>query len=101
MDIGLQAIGHDFSDVLRWGSINNRSFLRCCHGYGLCLWRLGELEKAKELFTRMVWWNPADNQGIRFLLDSLEKGESWIEFIKKENKELNFVQNHGNAKLLH
>jgi hypothetical protein len=34
----------------------------------LSLWRLGKSEEAREVFNRMLWLNPLDNQGIRFLL---------------------------------
>jgi hypothetical protein len=27
-----------FDGVLPWGQIDNRPFLRCMHGFGLCLW---------------------------------------------------------------
>jgi hypothetical protein len=54
-----------------------QSDLRCLHGYGLCLWRLNRREEAAALFTRMLWMNPADNQGVRFLAPRLEAGESW------------------------
>jgi hypothetical protein len=43
------------------------------HGYGLCLSRLGRLEKAEEVFTRMLWLNPTDNQGFAFSLEVKEK----------------------------
>ena len=33
---------------------NSRSFLRCGHGYGLSLWRLGRLQEAEEIFPRRV-----------------------------------------------
>ena len=54
-----------------------RPFLRCLHGYGLCLWRLNRRDEAAAVFTRMLWLNPTDNQGMRFLVRQLEAGESW------------------------
>jgi len=36
--IGELSLGDDFNGVLPWGLIDNRPFLRCKHGYGLCLW---------------------------------------------------------------
>jgi Flp pilus assembly protein TadD len=46
-------------------------------GYGLCLWRLGQLKEAEEVFTRMLWLNPTDNQGVRFLLSEIREGKVW------------------------
>jgi hypothetical protein len=66
--IGELSLGEGFNGVLHWGHINNRPFLRCMHGYGLCLSRLGQFREAEEVFTRMLWLNPPDNQGVRFLL---------------------------------
>jgi hypothetical protein len=66
--IGALSLGESFNGVLHWGHINNRPFLRCMHGYGLSLSRLGRHKEAEEIFTRMLWLNPTDNQGARFLL---------------------------------
>jgi tetratricopeptide (TPR) repeat protein len=77
--IGELSLGEGFNGVLHWGHINNRPFLRCVHGYGLCLWRLGLLKEAEEIFTRMLWLNPSDNQGVRFLLNDLREGKVWHE----------------------
>jgi hypothetical protein len=63
--------------VLRWGCIDNRPFLRCLQGYGLCLWRLGRWDEAASVFDRMLWFNPSDNQGIRFLLPPVNARERW------------------------
>jgi len=73
--IGELSLGKGFNGVLHWGCINNRPFLRCMHGYGLCLSRLGRLKEAEEVFTRMLWLNPTDNQGIRFLLGKVKEGK--------------------------
>ena len=75
--IGELSLGVGFDGVLHWGHIDNRPFLRCVHGYGLCLWRLGRLKEAEEVFTRMLWLNPTDNQGVRFLLGELREGKVW------------------------
>ncbi len=77
--IGELSLGKAFNGVLHWGHINNRPFLRCVHGYGLCLWRLGQFKEAEEVFTRMLWLNPSDNQGVRFLLNDLREGKVWHE----------------------
>jgi tetratricopeptide (TPR) repeat protein len=80
-DIGRQigeiSLGPDFPGVLPWGLVDNRPYLRCLHGYGLCLWRLKRLDEAAIVFTRMLWLNPADNQGVRFLLPEVREGTAW------------------------
>jgi tetratricopeptide (TPR) repeat protein len=77
--IGELSLGEGFDGVLSWGIINNRPFLRCLHGYGLCLWRTGQFEETVNVFSRMLRLNPSDNQGIRLLIDSVRAGEPWRE----------------------
>lgn len=77
--IGGVSLGKDFDGVLAWGLIDNRPFLRCLHGVGLCAWRLGDLRVAKAVFARMLWLNPSDNQGARFNLAAVEAGKTWEE----------------------
>lgn len=59
--------------------MDNRPFLRCLHGAGLCSWRLGTRAAAVEVFRRLLRLNPADNQGARFNLAAIETGKSWAE----------------------
>jgi len=73
--IGKLSLGKDFGGLLPWGIIENRPFLRCLHGYGLCLWRFGRLREAEKVFTRMLWLNPDDNQGVRAELADVKEGE--------------------------
>lgn len=75
--IGELSLGDDFKGVLPWGLIDNRPFLRCMHGYGLCLWRLGNFQEAARVFERMLWLNPSDNQGVRFLMDRVKRKTAW------------------------
>ena len=67
----------DFDALLLWGPIYNRPFLRCLHGHALCLWRLGKLADAQQVFARILALNPPDNQGVRFLLEDVRLGRSW------------------------
>lgn len=60
--------GQDFDGVLPWGHIDNRPFLRCMHGYALCLWRLRKFSEAGRVMERMLWLNRSDNQGVRFVI---------------------------------
>jgi hypothetical protein len=61
--IGELSLGKGFTGVLQWGNIDNRPFLRCMHGYGLCLWRLGSKEK--------MAWHPEQAVPVAFLLGAL------------------------------
>ena len=69
--IGKLSIGESFDGLLPWGWIDNRPFLRCLNGFGLCLWRLGRFEEAENIFKRLLLLNPSDNQGVRFLINAL------------------------------
>lgn len=75
--IGELSMDEGFDGLLPWGWIDNRPFLRCMHGYGLCLWRLGRFEEAGRIFDRMLWLNPSDNQGVRFLVDEVRAKAEW------------------------
>ncbi len=77
--IGELSLGNGFDGVLLWGHIDNRPFLRCMHGYGLCLWRLGRHDEAGRVFERMLWLNPSDNQGVRSLVEGVRAGKAWEE----------------------
>ncbi len=80
--IGELSLGEDFDGVLHWGLIDNRPFLRCIQGYGLCLWCLGRFKEAEHVFNRLLWLNPPDNQGVRFLIDDVKARTAW------ENREV-------------
>jgi len=75
--MGDLSLGPDFNALLPWGYIHNRPYLRCLHGYGLCLWRLGNVDKARAVFERILSLNPVDHQGVRFLWDDIRHGRPW------------------------
>ena len=75
--IGELSLGDGFSGVLEWGLIDNRPFLRCMNGYGLCLWRLGRFDEAQHIFEKMLWLNPSDNQGVRFIINEVKAKSAW------------------------
>ncbi len=75
--IGELSLGRGFSGVLLWGWVDNRPFLRCLHGYGLSLWRLGRFDQAERVFDRMLWLNPPDNQKASFIIDDVRDGKPW------------------------
>ena len=81
--IGELSLEEEFADLLPWGFIDNRPFLRCVNGFGLRLWRLGRFEEAESIFDRMLWMNPTDNQGVRFLIDEVKAKTAWED---SENK---------------
>jgi len=61
-------LSDDFAGLLPWGWGDNRPYLGCLQGKGICLWRTGRFEEAQALFEKMLWLSPSDNQGIRFIL---------------------------------
>lgn len=75
--IGELSLGDNFQGLLPWGMIDNRPFLRCLIGYGLCLWRMKQFEEAAQVFERMLWLNPTDNQGVRMLIDDVAAKRPW------------------------
>lgn len=77
--LGELSLGDRFENVLPWGHINNRPFLRSMYGYGLCLWRLGRFDETECVFDRMLWLNPSDNQGVRFLIEDVRARRAWEE----------------------
>ena len=77
--LGELSLGDGFDGVTPWGMIDNRPFLRCMHGFGLCLWRLKRFDEAGRIFERMLWLNPSDNQGVRCLIDQVRARETWDE----------------------
>ncbi len=77
MKIGELSLPGDFKGVLLWAHIDNRPFLRCMHGYGLCLWKLRRFKEAEKIFERMLWLNPLDNQGVRFVIYLVKDKKPW------------------------
>jgi hypothetical protein len=75
--IAEMSLGENFHDLLPWAYIDNRPYLRCMHGLGLCFWRGGNFAAAREIFEKMLWLNPRDNQGARFLLSDIDAGKTW------------------------
>ena len=86
VQMGELALGPDFRGVLPWGMLDNRPFLRCLDGLGVALWRLGRIDEARAVFVRMLWLNPGDNQGARFLLGDLDAGKTYLEMREEEDR---------------
>lgn len=51
-----------------WGELETRPYMRSRHGLGLLYLRLGSYDKAIGLFKDLLWRNPNDNQGVRYLV---------------------------------
>jgi len=51
-----------------WGLIETRSYMRAMQNLASSLWNYGEVEEAVQLYQEMLSLNPADNQGVRYLL---------------------------------
>jgi hypothetical protein len=82
--VGELSLPAGFDGLLVWGRIHNRPFLRCLHGYGLCLWRLGRLAEAQQVFERILALNPCDNQGVRFCWEDVRNTRTWEEMRELE-----------------
>jgi hypothetical protein len=77
--IGSLSVGADFDGVLSWGLLDNRPFLRCLHGMGHALLRLGQRDAAAEVFRRLLRLDPADHLLARANLAAVEAGKRWEE----------------------
>jgi hypothetical protein len=75
--IGELSLGSLADGLLPWGWLDNRPFLRCMRGFGLCRWRLEQFEEAERVFDQLLWLNPADNQGVRFNIASVRARRTW------------------------
>lgn len=75
--IGDLTLGPDFGAALPWEFPGNRPYLRCLQGLGLAAWHLGDKETALEALSRLVWLDPADSWGARFVWDEINDGVSF------------------------
>jgi len=76
--IGRLTVPASFTGRLPWPVVDNRPFLRACHGRALALMELGRFIEAAEGFSEILRLNPRDNQGVRYILPGLLAGEgSW------------------------
>ncbi|MBC8182053.1 hypothetical protein H8E88_13120 [candidate division KSB1 bacterium] len=66
--LGNKLISRDFKGQIIWGMMENRPFLRTMQGLGLTYLFMREWEKASQIFSKMLNYNPNDNQGIRTLI---------------------------------
>jgi hypothetical protein len=61
------------------GLIFNRPYLRARHGLGLATWALGDMAEAERLFLRLLWRDPSDGTGARFLVQEVRDGFAYGE----------------------
>ena len=54
-------------DLLEWGWLENRPFLRCLCSLGVVYEREGRLEEVLTIYQELLSLNPNDNQGVRAL----------------------------------
>jgi hypothetical protein len=47
------------------------------HGLAICLWRLRRYRAAETALLNLLWLNPDDNQGARFLLLDVRLRRRW------------------------
>lgn len=66
-----------FGGVLPWGMIDNRPFLRCLHGLGLCAWRQRRWDDAEEIFTARVWLDPSAAFNDLACLQMVQARQRW------------------------
>lgn len=66
-----------FGGVLPWSMIDNRPFLRCLHGLGLCAWRQRHWDDADAIFTARIWLDPAGAFNDLACLDMVQSRKRW------------------------
>lgn len=75
--VAQRALPANTNAIVMWGWLDNRSFLRCLHGLVLCHYRNSNTTEATAIATDILWLNPHDNQGIRYILGDLLSGIRW------------------------
>lgn len=78
LSVSNRHIPEGFNGRIEWGHLDNRPYLRAMHFALLSYMRLRRHEDAVTIIELMLARNPADNQGVRFLLGSeaLRAGDS-------------------------
>lgn len=77
--IGSLSVGEDFDDVLPWGLVENRPFLRCLYGRSRAFLRCDRREDAATSLRRLLRLDPADPLGAGATLAAIEAGKTWRE----------------------
>lgn len=66
-----------FSGVLSRDLIDNRPFLRCLYGLGLCAWRQRRWDEAEHIFTTLVWLDPTGSMNALACLHTVRARHRW------------------------
>lgn len=75
--VGEQALGPSFHGLLPADYMDNRPFLRALHGLALCRWRLGDMDEARRIASRLLWLDPEDHMQAGWVLDQIERGRPY------------------------
>lgn len=70
-------------DMVWWGFIGTRPYMRALHNLGLALEDAGQQPEAEKLYRKLIRLNPNDNQGIRCLLLRMYSTSGRIEDCRK------------------
>lgn len=74
--IAERALAPDGRDLTPRGWIDNRPYLRALHGMGLAARELGDVARAERCFAKLLWRDPSDGAGARFLLHDVRAGRA-------------------------
>lgn len=75
--IAERSLTDGFAGVLSRGLVDNRPFLRCLHGLGLCAWRQRRWDDADQAFTSLVWLDPTGSLTALACLDAVRARQRW------------------------
>jgi hypothetical protein len=75
--VGEVSVPDGFYGVVPWGWVDNRPFLRCLHGLGLCAWRQRRWDDAEAAFTARVWLDPTGSSAALACLDRVRRRHRW------------------------
>jgi hypothetical protein len=75
--IAERSLPDSFNGVLSRGLVDNRPFLRCLHGLGLCAWRQRRWDDAEAIFTALVWLDPTGSMNALACLEPVHARQRW------------------------
>ncbi len=70
-----------------WSAVYNRPYLRALYLLCMVYWRAGQFAEARAVACRLLYLNPPDNQGVRYLLANIEAGIDWKEAMEIEHEQ--------------